>query len=195
MRIVDQFIREGAPDQVNISGECRDDILSTHATAFDIFDRARAEVLDVMETNFQTDFVETEGFRRIVDAAELEQRQIRLLQAEGFLLPNTGTSPNDTEVPSPSSPCGVLGPVRRLSLVGRMLLSSSLGPARASLSSAAPPDASTGGGERGRGLGDNNGSRSTQDEEKGRDEDGEMAVVKTGGGNAPGGGGEGGGTS
>ncbi|CAM9369844.1 unnamed protein product [Ectocarpus sp. 12 AP-2014] len=148
-----------------------------------------------METNFQTDFVETEGFRRIVDAAELEQRQIRLLQAEGFLLPNTGTSPNDTEVPPPSSPDDVLGPLRRSSFVGRMLFSSSLGPARTSLSSAAPPDAGTGGGEGGRGLGNNNGSRSTQDEEKGRDEDGDMATVKTGGGNVPGGGGEGGGTS
>ncbi|CAM9864710.1 unnamed protein product [Ectocarpus sp. 6 AP-2014] len=195
MRIVDQYIREGAPDQVNISGECRDEILSTHVTAYDIFDRARAEVLEVMETNFQTDFVETEGFRRIVDAAAQEQRQIRLLQAEGFLLPNIGTSPIDTEAPSPSSTDGVLGPFKRLSLVGRKLFSSALGPARTPLSSVASQDAGTGGGEGGRGVGNNNGSRNTQDEEKGRDEDGDMAVVETGGGNVPGGGDEGDDTS
>ncbi|CAM9372968.1 unnamed protein product [Ectocarpus fasciculatus] len=188
MRIVDQYIREGAPDQVNISGECREDILSTDVTAYDIFDRARTEVLDLMETNFQTDFVETEGFRRIVDASEMEQRQIRLLQAEGFLLPNTVTSPINTEVPSPSSPDGVLGPLRRLPLVGRMFVSSSLGPAGTSHSTAAPQDAGTGGGEGGKGLG-NTGSRSTQGEEEGRDEDGDLGVADTDGGNGPGGGG------
>lgn len=34
---------------MNISGECREEILSTDATAHDIFDRARVEVLAVME--------------------------------------------------------------------------------------------------------------------------------------------------
>ncbi|CBJ31529.1 signal transducer, putative [Ectocarpus siliculosus] len=93
MRIVAQYIREGAPDQVNISGECREEILSTDVTAYDIFDRARVEVLTVMETNFQREFVETEGFRRIVDAAELEQRENRLLRAGGFLPPDAPPSP------------------------------------------------------------------------------------------------------
>ncbi|CAM9247127.1 unnamed protein product [Ectocarpus sp. 4 AP-2014] len=93
MRIVAQYIREGAPDQVNISGECREEILSTDVTAYDIFDRARAEVLTVMETNFQREFVETEGFRRIADASELEQRENRLLRAGGFLPPGTPPSP------------------------------------------------------------------------------------------------------
>lgn len=34
---------------MNISGQCREEILSTDVTAHDIFDRARAEVLAVME--------------------------------------------------------------------------------------------------------------------------------------------------
>ncbi|CAN0106221.1 unnamed protein product [Ectocarpus fasciculatus] len=194
MRIVDQYIREGAPDQVNISGECRDMILSTDVTAYDIFDRARAEVLEVMETNFQKDFVETEGFRRIVDASEMEQRQIRLLRAEGFLLPTTVTSPINTEVLSPSSPDGELGPLRRLHLVGRMLFSSSVGPADTLRSTAAPQNAGTGGGEGGKGLG-NTGSGSTQGEEGRQDEDGDLGVVETDGGNGPGDGGERGGAS
>lgn len=49
--------RESAPDplscsislQVNISAECREKILATDVTAFDLFDDARAEVLAVME--------------------------------------------------------------------------------------------------------------------------------------------------
>ncbi|CAB1106681.1 unnamed protein product [Ectocarpus sp. CCAP 1310/34] len=86
-------IKEYFARQVNISGECREEILSTDVTAYDIFDRARAEVLAVMETNFQREFVETEGFRRIVDAAEQEQRENRLLQAGGFLPPDSPPSP------------------------------------------------------------------------------------------------------
>ena len=35
--------------QVNISGECRERILATDVTAYDIFDEARAEVLAVLE--------------------------------------------------------------------------------------------------------------------------------------------------
>lgn len=40
--------------QVNISGQCREEILSKDVTALDIFDRARAEVLVVMEVNLAT---------------------------------------------------------------------------------------------------------------------------------------------
>ncbi|CAM9989546.1 unnamed protein product, partial [Ectocarpus sp. 12 AP-2014] len=45
------------------------------------------------QTNFQREFVETEGFRRIADASELEQRENRLLRAGGFLPPDTPPSP------------------------------------------------------------------------------------------------------
>lgn len=38
-----------ASPQVNISEECREGILATDVTAYDIFDEARAEVLAVME--------------------------------------------------------------------------------------------------------------------------------------------------
>ncbi|CAB1104899.1 unnamed protein product [Ectocarpus sp. CCAP 1310/34] len=127
MRIVEQYIREGGPDQVNISGECREEILSTDVTAYDIFDRARAEVLAVMETNFQRDFVETEGFRRIVDASELEQREMRLLRAEGVLVPSASTTPVRLAAPrSIFSPRGrLVDSLRCLPLVGRLFSSSS----------------------------------------------------------------------
>lgn len=36
-------------NQVNISEECRERLLATDVTAYDIFDEARAEVLAVME--------------------------------------------------------------------------------------------------------------------------------------------------
>ncbi|CAM9480659.1 unnamed protein product, partial [Ascophyllum nodosum] len=85
MSIVDKYIREDAPCQVNISEECREKVLGTDVTAYDIFDDARAEVLAVMETNFRREFVSTEGFRRIVDASEQEQHEIRLLRAGGML--------------------------------------------------------------------------------------------------------------
>ncbi|CAM9758034.1 unnamed protein product [Ascophyllum nodosum] len=98
MRIVDRYIREGAPDQVNISGECRDNILETDVTSFDIFEDARREVLHVMETNFKRDFTETEGFRRIVDATEREQQELRLLRERG-MMPSTSSSEA-----SPASP-------------------------------------------------------------------------------------------
>lgn len=35
--------------QVNISEQCREKILETNVTAYDIFDEARAEVLALME--------------------------------------------------------------------------------------------------------------------------------------------------
>ncbi|CAM9276032.1 unnamed protein product, partial [Pylaiella littoralis] len=109
MRIVEQYIREGAPDQVNISGECRDTVLATDVTAYDIFDEARAEVLLVMETNFQREFVTTEGFRRIQDASEEEQRELRLLRAGGMLpqgSPSRLGSPAE-KTPSPPSALAV----------------------------------------------------------------------------------------
>lgn len=37
--------------QVNISEECREKVLATDVTAYDIFDDARAEVLAVMEVS------------------------------------------------------------------------------------------------------------------------------------------------
>ena len=37
--------------QVNISEECREKVLGTDVTAYDIFDDARAEVLAVMEVS------------------------------------------------------------------------------------------------------------------------------------------------
>ncbi|CAM9739286.1 unnamed protein product, partial [Ectocarpus fasciculatus] len=107
MRIVDQYIREGSSDQVNVSGACREKILATDVTAFDIFDEARAEVLVVMETNFQRDFVTTEGFRRIVDAAENEQRELSLLRSGGRLslgTPSTRGSSVSERTPRSSSP-------------------------------------------------------------------------------------------
>ncbi|CAM9905729.1 unnamed protein product, partial [Hapterophycus canaliculatus] len=53
MRIVEQFIRDGAPDQVNLSEECREKVLATDVTAYDIFDDARKEVLGVMEVKLK----------------------------------------------------------------------------------------------------------------------------------------------
>lgn len=41
--------------KVNISGECRDTVLATDVTAYDIFDEARAEVLLVMEVTTKWD--------------------------------------------------------------------------------------------------------------------------------------------
>ncbi|CAN0187627.1 unnamed protein product, partial [Ectocarpus sp. 13 AM-2016] len=107
MRIVDQYIKEGARDQVNVSGACREKILATDVTAFDIFDEARAEVLAVMETNFRRDFVTTEGFRRILNASKQEQRELRLLRAGGMLplgTPSPGSSSADKTPSSSASP-------------------------------------------------------------------------------------------
>ncbi|CAM9258383.1 unnamed protein product, partial [Scytosiphon promiscuus] len=106
MRIVEQFIRDGAPDQVNISEECRDKILATDVTAYDIFDDARKEVLAVMETNFQRDFVTSEGYQRMLDAAEDEQRELRLLRAGGIMPLGTPPLPGPAgqASPSPTSP-------------------------------------------------------------------------------------------
>jgi len=42
--------------QVNISGECREQILATDVTAFSIFDGARKEVLEVMEVSMHYGF-------------------------------------------------------------------------------------------------------------------------------------------
>ncbi|CBJ31524.1 similar to regulator of G-protein signaling 16 [Ectocarpus siliculosus] len=146
MRIVEQYIREGSPDQVNISGECREEILSTDVTAYDIFDRARAEVLAVMETNFQRDFIETEGFRRIVDASELEQRQMRLLRAEGVLVPSASTTPVRLAAPpSIFSPRGrLLDSCRRLPLVGRLFSFSSPSAVAHAVSRSSTPGAGSG---------------------------------------------------
>ncbi|CAM9477524.1 unnamed protein product, partial [Hapterophycus canaliculatus] len=116
MRIVDRFIREDSLDQVNISQECRDGILATDVTAYDIFDEARKEVLAVMETNFQRDFVETEGFRRIANASEVEQREIRLLKADG-ILPFTPTTPLSPLSPASLHPTRLLSALRSLPLL------------------------------------------------------------------------------
>ena len=43
--------------QVNISGECRERILATDVTAFNIFDEARKEVLTVMEVRWRLGYL------------------------------------------------------------------------------------------------------------------------------------------
>ncbi|CAM9258459.1 unnamed protein product [Scytosiphon promiscuus] len=116
MRIVDRFVREDSPDQVNISQECRDHILATDVTAYDIFDGARKEVLAVMETNFQSDFVATEGFRRIANASEVEQREIRLLQADG-IIPFSPTTPLSPLSPASLHPTRLLNALKRLRIL------------------------------------------------------------------------------
>ena len=67
----------------------------------------------------------TEGFRRIVDASELEQREMRLLRAGG-MLPSGGVSPMTSASPvSPVSPTSaphstrLLGALKSLPLVRR----------------------------------------------------------------------------
>eukprot|EP00903_Cladosiphon_okamuranus_P006656 g6499.t1 len=104
MHIVEQYIREGAPDQVNISGECREKILATDVTAFNIFDEARKEVLTVMETNFRKDLVKTEGFLRILDASEEEQLELRLLRARGMLPAGSPSTPGAAAATSLAPP-------------------------------------------------------------------------------------------
>lgn len=49
MRIIDQFIRVGSKDQVNLSEGCRERVLGTDVTAYTMFDEARNEVLRIME--------------------------------------------------------------------------------------------------------------------------------------------------
>lgn len=57
------------------------------------------------QTNFQRDFVATEGFRKIADASEMEHREMKLLRAGG-MLPSTIMGPA-TPVPlRRSSPWG-----------------------------------------------------------------------------------------
>eukprot|EP00903_Cladosiphon_okamuranus_P006660 g6502.t2 len=119
MRIVEQYVREDAPEQVNISEECRERILATDVTAYDIFDEARVEVLAVLETNFQRDFVATEGFRRIADASEMEQREMKLLRAGG-MLPSGAVTPETPVSPlSPLHPSRLWGILMTLPMVRR----------------------------------------------------------------------------
>lgn len=80
------------------------------------------------KTNFQRDFVETEGFRRIADASELEQQEIRHLRTEGFLVADASpTLDSPPTVSSATPPRGrMLSSFKRFSLVmGRLLPSSS----------------------------------------------------------------------
>ncbi|CAM9367670.1 unnamed protein product [Sphacelaria rigidula] len=92
MRIIDKYVREGAADQVcaktvNISGKCREKLLSTDVTEYEIFDQARAEVLSVMEMNFQREFVKTDEFQRIAVESVEQEMDMELLGAKGLSRP------------------------------------------------------------------------------------------------------------
>ena len=62
--------------------------------------------LPTIKTNFQRDFVATEGFQRIQDASEREQRELRFLRAGGMLPVGTPStlSPAAEKPTAPSSP-------------------------------------------------------------------------------------------
>lgn len=69
------------------------------------------------KTNFQRDFVATEGFQRLVDASEEEQRELRMLRAGGMLPPGIQVTPNSAAgQPSAASSAPTLGHWRQSAL-------------------------------------------------------------------------------
>lgn len=55
------------------------------------------------KTNFHTDFVATEGFQRLLDASEEEQRELRMLRVGGMLPPGTPSTPSPAAEEFPAS--------------------------------------------------------------------------------------------
>lgn len=80
--------------------------------------------IPMVKTNFQREFAETEGFRRIADATEHEQRKLRLLRERGMLplTPPASVSPasNNNTLPLFSR---IVEAVRTLPLAGRVSIS------------------------------------------------------------------------
>lgn len=56
--------------------------------------------LETKKTNFQRGFVATEGFQRLVDASEEEQRELHMLRAGGILPPGITDTPSPAAVKS-----------------------------------------------------------------------------------------------
>lgn len=54
LRILDMYIREGAPVLVALSADCRTAVLKSRASSAFIFGRARAEMLEMMQRGKKT---------------------------------------------------------------------------------------------------------------------------------------------
>eukprot|EP00903_Cladosiphon_okamuranus_P011013 g10402.t1 len=80
MAIVDRFVAEGAEQEINISEECRERVLTSAVTRYNIFDEAIAEVLNIMEVNFKADFERTSSFRDLNRAVQREARELQVLR-------------------------------------------------------------------------------------------------------------------
>ncbi|CAM9873926.1 unnamed protein product [Hapterophycus canaliculatus] len=86
--IIDRFIRVGACQEVNISGEVREKILSTEITSYNIFNDAMVAVLKIMDSNFSAEFQQSQAYKslqKVVDAEAEELDRLRKVPQEAHV--------------------------------------------------------------------------------------------------------------
>lgn len=86
MGIIDTFIRPGSEQEVNISDKQRRAILEGDINSLHLFEAAKREILQVMETDLAPEFQETAEMRDLASKADKEAAELAALQASGFIV-------------------------------------------------------------------------------------------------------------
>ncbi|CAN0158874.1 unnamed protein product, partial [Scytosiphon promiscuus] len=94
--IIDRFIRVGAEQEVNISGEVREKILTTEITSYNIFNEAMVAVLKIMDSNFSAEFQQSQAYKSLQKVVDDEADELERLRKTNQLPPKDHVEPEPT---------------------------------------------------------------------------------------------------
>lgn len=85
LQIIDTYIRQGSPSEINIPGTVRDAILSSPVTNLDLFKAAKNIVIRLMENDLAPQFQETEEMQALAKDVDNQASELAAAAAAGLI--------------------------------------------------------------------------------------------------------------